>query len=217
MIPIQCKISPSILAADFTQLGKELDRVNNADLIHIDVMDGHFVPNISYGVPIARAVKAATDVPLDIHLMIDEPERFIHDFAVLKPEFITIHYEAVTHLQRAAAYIREQGVKVGVALNPHTPLDGLQYVLDDIDMILIMTVNPGYGGQGFIPAMENKIRDCRHMIREYPIDIQVDGGITKENIARLWRAGANIFVAGSAIFQSENPAEYIEEMRLSKG
>ncbi len=217
MVPIQRKISPSILSADFTQLGKELHKVKNADLIHIDVMDGHFVPNISYGFPIAQAVKTAVNIPLDIHLMIEQPERFIPDFAALQPEFITVHYEAVNHLQRVCSQIRDLGVKAGVALNPHTPLHGLQYILDDIDMILIMTVNPGYGGQGFLASMENKIIDCRRMVGDRPIDIQVDGGITKENTAKLWKAGANVFVAGSAIFGSENPAQYIEEMRTTEG
>lgn len=206
-------IAPSILSADFTKLGQELERVKSADLIHFDVMDGHFVPNISYGMPVAQAVAGATTIPLDVHLMVEGPERFIPSFAELKPAYITVHYEAVTHLQRTLSQIRELGAGAGVALNPHTPLDGLKYVLDDLDLILIMTVNPGFGGQKFISKMLDKIKECRKMIEGYPIKIQVDGGVTSANVGQLVDAGAEVLVAGSAIFTSADPEKYMEEMR----
>jgi len=206
-------IAPSILSADFTRLGAELERVKNADLIHFDVMDGHYVPNISYGLPVAEAVKRATEIPLDVHLMVEDPDKFIPSFAELKPAYITVHYEAVDHLQRTLALIRELGVGAGVALNPHTPLSGLQYILDDLDLILIMTVNPGFGGQKFIPATLDKIRDCRRLVADHPIKIQVDGGVSHTNAAELVKAGVDILVAGSAIFSSPDPAEYINKMR----
>ncbi|HPT83659.1 MAG TPA: ribulose-phosphate 3-epimerase [Limnochordia bacterium] len=207
------RISASILAADFCRLGAELARVSNADLIHFDVMDGHFVPNISFGLPVIEAVSRCTEVPLDVHLMIEQPERYLDAFAAVQPEIITVHYEAVVHLQRTLRRIRELGCKAGVSLNPHTPLEGLRYVLDDLDLILIMTVNPGFGGQQFIPAMLGKIRDCRELISGRPIEIQVDGGVSLENISRLAEAGATNFVAGSAIFQAPDPAAYISQMR----
>ena len=207
------RISASILAADFSDLKSELAKVQNTDLLHIDVMDGNFVPNISFGFPIIHAVARCSKRPLDIHLMIEKPERYLKEFAAVKPEYITVHYEAVIHLQRTLRQIKELGVKAGVSLNPHTPLHGLEYVLDDLDLILIMTVNPGYGGQSFIPSMFEKIRHCRAMIGERPIELQVDGGVTLETIPALARAGATNFVAGSAIFQSNNPKDYIQKMR----
>ncbi len=207
------RISPSLLAADFANIESELNKVKDADLLHMDVMDGHFVPNISFGFPVIQAVKKSTKIPLDIHLMIEKPERFLEDFASLKPEIITVHYEAMTHLQRTLRQIRELGVKAGVSLNPHTPLDGLRYVLGDLDLILIMTVNPGFGGQSFIPSMLEKIRDCRELIDDYPIELQVDGGVTLERMPALVDAGATNFVAGSAIFKASDPGEYIRKMR----
>jgi len=206
-------IAPSILSADLARLGEELARVKGADLIHFDVMDGHFVPNISYGMPVAQAVKRASSIPLDVHLMVEEPDRFIPSFAELKPAYITVHYEAVTHLQRTLSYIRELGVGAGVALNPHTPLTGLEYILADLDLVLIMTVNPCYGGQPFIPAMLDKIRACRELCQGYPIKIQVDGGVTSANARELVEAGVDILVAGSAIFKSADPEAYINTMR----
>ena len=207
------RISASILAADFGNLQEELQKVRNADLLHIDVMDGHFVPNISFGLPVIEAVRRSSDVPLDIHLMIEQPERYLETFAGVRPEIITVHLEAVNHLQRTLSLIRELGVKAGVSLNPHTPLDNLKYVLADLDLILIMTVNPGFGGQEFIPAMLEKISHCRELIGDFPIELQVDGGVTIEIIPELARAGANNFVAGSAIFKAQDPGAYIEQMR----
>lgn len=195
------------------QLGAEIKKISNTDLIHIDVMDGNFVPNISFGLPIIKGIYGMAKRPLDIHLMIARPERYLKDFAGFKPEILTIHYEAVTHLQRALCQIKDYGIKAGVALNPHTPLEGLRYVLDDLELILLMTVNPGFGGQAFIPAMVDKIRRCRELVGERPIEIQVDGGISLENIPKLAAAGANNFVAGSAIFQAPDPGTYIEQMR----
>jgi ribulose-phosphate 3-epimerase len=202
-----------MLAADFCTLRDELAKVSSADLLHFDVMDGNFVPNISFGLPVIEAVSRCSDLPLDVHLMIEKPDRYLEAFAAVKPEFITVHYEAVVHLQRTLGRIRELGCKAGVSLNPHTPLDGLRYVLDDLDLILIMTVNPGFGGQAFIPAMLDKIRHCRELIGSASIEIQVDGGVTAENVGILAQAGATNFVAGSAIFTADNPAEYIEKMR----
>ncbi|MCK9525930.1 MAG: ribulose-phosphate 3-epimerase, partial [Limnochordia bacterium] len=176
------RISPSILAADLSNLRGELERVRNADLLHIDVMDGNFVPNISFGLPVINAVKRSSSIPLDIHLMIDKPQRYLEDFAATKPEILTVHYEAVTHLQRTLRQIKDLGIKAGVSLNPHTPLGGLQYILADLDLILIMTVNPGFGGQSFIPAMVEKIRDCKALIGKAPIELQVDGGVSLENL-----------------------------------
>ncbi len=207
------RISASILAADFCNLRAELAKVKGADLVHFDVMDGQFVPNISFGLPVIEAVSRCTELPLDVHLMIKHPENYLEQFAAVRPEIITVHYEAAVHLQRTLARIRELGCKAGVSLNPHTPLDGLRYVLDDLDLILVMTVNPGFGGQRFIPAMLEKIRDCRELIAARPIELQVDGGVRVENIRELAEAGANNFVAGSAIFQAEDPAAYIEALR----
>ena len=206
-------ISPSILAADLSNLRSELKRVPNADRIHIDVMDGRYVPNISFGLPVVQAAQRSTHLPLDIHLMIEEPQRYLGDFAAARPEVLTVHYEAVPHLQGTLRKIRDLGVKAGVSLNPHTPLDGLQYVLDDLDLILVMTVNPGFGGQSFIPAMLQKVRNCRSMIGPRQIELQVDGGVSLETLPDLAQAGATNFVAGSAVFGAENPKEYIEQMR----
>ncbi|NLJ80586.1 MAG: ribulose-phosphate 3-epimerase [Firmicutes bacterium] len=213
---IKRRISTSILAADFSKLEQELRRVSASDLLHLDVMDGIFVPNISFGIPVIEAVSSVSQLPLDIHLMIREPSRFIGDFARFKPEFITVHYESVTHLQRVLRQIKDLGIKTGLALNPHTPLEGLRYVLDDLDLVLLMTVNPGYGGQKFIPAMVQKIKECSRILEGRPIELQVDGGISIDNVAALAQAGANNFVAGSAIFQAAEPNLYIEEMRSVK-
>lgn len=209
-------ICPSILAADFKNLAADLGKVANADYIHVDVMDGHFVPNISFGPMIAKAVQEVVDIPLDVHLMVTNPDECIERFVPLRPGFITVHYEACTHLQRTLARIREAGVRAGVALNPHTPLTGLEYVLDDLDLILVMTVNPGYGGQEFIPSMDHKIRAARRLIGDRPIRLQVDGGISLDNLGYIVECGADTIVAGSAVFQAPDPGDYIDKMRAGQ-
>lgn len=214
---MQRRISTSLLAADFRNLEGEIKRVSSTDLLHCDVMDGNYVPNISFGLPIIQAVSKCSDLPLDIHLMIERPERYITDFASVRPEIITVHYEAVTHLQRTLRQIKELGIKAGVSLNPHTPLNGLEYVLDDLDLILIMTVNPGYGGQQFIPAMVDKVKKCCELIGNRPIELQVDGGVSLETVGPLAQAGATNFVAGSAILGAEDPNEYMKKMRSLMG
>jgi ribulose-phosphate 3-epimerase len=211
------KIAPSILSADFSKLGEEINAVAHAgaDYIHIDVMDGHFVPNITMGPLIVKAAKRVTRLPLDCHLMISEPEKFVEVFAEAGADMVTVHAEAATHLHRLVQQIRQKGVKPGVSLNPATPLDALEYVLGDVDMVLLMTVNPGFGGQKFIEAVVPKIKRLRAMIEErgLTVDIEVDGGIGPDTIGKVSSAGANVFVAGSAIFGSKDYEETISLMR----
>ena len=211
------KIAPSILSADFTRLDEEIKAVEKAgaDYIHIDVMDGHFVPNITVGPMIVRAAQKATDLPLDVHLMIENPELYIDDFVKAGSDLITVHAETVTHLHRVLGVIRDAGVKAGAALNPATPLSSIEYVLEQLDMVVLMTVNPGFGGQSFIPAVLPKIRELKKMIvqKAMELDIEVDGGVNVNNIAQVAQAGANVFVAGNAIFGSNNYAETISMMR----
>jgi ribulose-phosphate 3-epimerase len=211
------KIAPSILSADFSRLGEEIEAVvrAGADYIHIDVMDGHFVPNITMGPLIVKAAKRVTRLPLDCHLMISEPEKYVDVFAEAGADIVTVHAEAATHLHRLIQQIRQKGVKPGVSLNPATPLDTLEYVLGDMDMVLLMTVNPGFGGQDFIEAVVPKIKRLRHMIEErgLDVDIEVDGGIGPDTISKVSSAGANVFVAGSAIFGSKDYAATIRLMR----
>jgi len=211
------KISPSILSADFTRLGEEIRAVERAgaDYIHIDVMDGHFVPNITIGPMIVKAVRRVTDLPLDVHLMISDPDSFIDDFAKAGATIITVHAEAVHHLHRTIQHIRNKGVKPGVVLNPATPLDILEYVIEDLDIVLLMTVNPGFEAQEFIPEVLPKIKRLRETVNRKNLDmeIEVDGGISPDTVGRASSAGANVFVAGSAIFYSENYARTIQLMR----
>jgi len=211
------KISPSILSADFTRLGDEIKAVEQAgaDYIHIDVMDGHFVPNITIGPMIVEAVKRVTDLPLDVHLMISDPDNFIDDFVKAGATILTVHAETVKHLHLTVQYIKEKGVSPGVSLNPATPLDILEYVLDDLDLVLLMTVNPGFGGQKFIPAVIPKIKRLREMVdkRNLKTEIEVDGGIGPDSISPVSSAGADVFVAGSAIFYSEDYKKTISLMR----
>jgi ribulose-phosphate 3-epimerase len=211
------KIAPSILSADFSKLGEEINAVAHAgaDYIHIDVMDGHFVPNITMGPLIVKAAKRVTRLPLDCHLMISEPEKFVEVFAEAGADMVTVHAEAATHLHRLVQQIRQKGVKPGVSLNPATPLDALEYVLGDVDMVLLMTVNPGFGGQAFIEAVVPKIKRLRALIEErgLTVDIEVDGGIGPDTIGKVSSAGANVFVAGSAIFGSKDYEETISLMR----
>lgn len=202
------KIAPSILAADFSKLGEEVKAAEQAgaDWIHIDVMDGHFVPNISFGPIAVQAVRPLTDLPLDVHLMIENPDRYIKDFVQAGADYITVHAEACPHLHRTLQLIRSEGAKPGVVLNPHTPVSAIQHVLEDVDLVLLMTVNPGFGGQKFIPSVLSKISELKAMITERGLDveIEIDGGINEETIVPCTEAGANVFVAGSAIYGKED-------------
>jgi len=211
------KIAPSILSADFTRLGEEVKSVEQAgaDYIHIDVMDGHFVPNITIGPMIVKAVRRVTELPLDVHLMISNPDRFIEDFSQAGANIITVHAEAVNHLHRSLQIIRRAGAQPAVSLNPATPLQLIEYILEGLDMVLLMTVNPGFESQEFIPEVIPKINRLSEMIDERGLDIEieVDGGINPETIHRVSSAGANVFVVGSAIFYSENYADTIRIMR----
>ena len=210
-------ISPSILSADFSRLGDEISAVAaaGADYIHIDVMDGHFVPNITIGPLIVEAAQRATDLPLDVHLMIENADAYIDAFARAGSAILTVHAETGYHLQRTLQVIRDKGMKPAVALNPATPLSAIEYVLDDVDMILLMTVNPGFGGQKFIPAMLHKIRRLRDMLDslDYDIAIEVDGGIVVDNIKEVRAAGADMFVSGSGIFKTPNYGQTIAQMK----
>lgn len=210
-------LSPSILSADFSKLGTEIENIDKAgaQYIHIDVMDGSFVPSISFGMPVIKSIRGITDKIFDVHLMIDEPIRYLEDFASVGADIITVHAESCKHLSRTLNKIHELGKKSGVALNPATPLSAIEYVLDDIDMLLVMSVNPGFGGQKYIPAMTKKIQQARQMINKYGrnIDIEVDGGINLSNVKDVIDAGANVIVAGSAVFNKdafENTKKFIE-------
>lgn len=211
------KIAPSILSADFTRLGEEVKRVEQAgaDYIHIDVMDGHFVPNITIGPMIVKAVRQVTELPLDVHLMISNPDSFVDDFVKAGADMITIHAEAVNHLHRSIQYIRDAGARPAVSLNPASPLQMIEYVLDEVGMVLLMTVNPGFGGQSFIPGVIPKIESLKEIIdkRGLDMELEVDGGIGPQTIGPVSLAGANVFVAGSAIFHSDNYADTIRLMR----
>ncbi len=211
------KIAPSILSADFSRLGDEVRAVERAgaDYIHIDVMDGHFVPNITIGPLVVKAVRKVTALPLDVHLMIAEPDRFIDDFTAAGADLITVHAEAGVHLHRIVQHIRLRGAKPGVSLNPATGLEALEYILQDLHMVLLMTVNPGFEGQAFIPEVIPKIRRLKERIRDtgLSIDIEVDGGIGPDTIGQVSAAGADVFVAGSAIFYSGDYESTIRRMR----
>ncbi len=211
------KIAPSILSADFSKLGEEIRAVElaGADLIHIDVMDGHFVPNITIGPSVIESLRGITKLPFDVHLMIENPERYIGAFVSAGSNMITVHVEAATHLHRLVEMIRESGCKAGVSLNPATPLDQVEEIIPDVDLLLVMTVNPGFGGQKFIKSMESKIKKARNIVDRLSPDtlIEVDGGITLQNIKAVSDAGADIFVAGASVFKSGNYQRTIGEMK----
>lgn len=210
-------IAPSILSADFSKLGEEILAVQKAgaDWIHIDVMDGHFVPNITMGPLVVEAVRRVTDLPLDVHLMIEHPDRYVTDFAAAGADYISVQVEACVHLHRTIQLIKDQGVKAGAVLNPATPLDTLPWVLQDLDFVLLMSVNPGFGGQRFIPATLEKIRQLRAMLAELGLTmpIQVDGGVNSATVAEISAAGADVFVAGSAIFNQSDYADAIGSLK----
>jgi ribulose-phosphate 3-epimerase len=215
------EIAPSILAADFASLGEEIRAVERggANLLHVDVMDGHFVPNISIGVPVVESLRKATRLPLDVHLMIENPERYIQPFSEAGADMISVHQEATYHLDRVLTMIREHGCKSGAVINPATPVSALSEVLDSVDHVLVMSVNPGFGGQKFIPGALEKIRRLRE-IRErynYSFRIEVDGGLGPENVMQVVRAGAEILVAGTSIFHTPDPAEAVRTMKQIAG
>ena len=217
----QMMIAPSILSADFSRLGLEIRAVEQAgaEIIHVDVMDGHFVPNITIGPLVVRAVRQVTDLPVDVHLMITEPDRYLQDFAEAGADWITVHVEACTHLHRTLHHIKELGKKAGAVLNPATSLSTLEYVLADIDLVMLMSVNPGFGGQSFIESTLGKIRTLRTMLDGVNpgAGIEIDGGISPETIADVAEAGANIFVAGSAIYGKDEYGGVIAELKELAG
>lgn len=211
------KLSPSLLSANFAELKRDIEKLENggADYLHLDVMDGNFVPNISFGAPIIKSVKQVTKLPLDVHLMIDKPERFIKDFVDAGADIITVHGESTIHLHRVVQMIKSFGVKAGVSLNPSTTLDSLKYVIDDLDLILIMSVNPGFGGQSFIPCMKDKIKEARRLIDEKSLDIilQVDGGVKIDNIEEIVSLGSDLIVVGSDIFKASDLESRVKKFK----
>ncbi len=209
------KIAPSILSADFAALGQDIarDEAGGADQLHVDVMDGRFVPNITIGPVVVAAIRKRTRLPLDVHLMIVEPERYISEFVAAGADMVTVHAEACPHLSRTLALIRELGARAGAALNPSTPPDALEYVLDDVDLVLVMSVNPGFGGQTFIPSTHRKIRDTRALLGDRRVDVSVDGGVKADLAKSLADDGASTLVAGSAIFGGADPAAAVRALR----
>ena len=210
-------IAPSMLAADFGNLQRDTEMVNNseADWFHIDVMDGHFVPNISYGMPVIQAIKKHATKPLDVHLMIEKPERYIEEFAKVGADIITVHYESTVHLHRTLRQIKDVGCKAGIVLNITTPISVLEDILPECYMILLMSINPGFGGQKFENVTYQRVKKLRRMINEQELDtrIEIDGGVTDKNIEKLVEAGADTFVAGSHVFKSPNPTEAIKRLK----
>lgn len=213
-------IAPSFLSADFLSLGRDVEMINNsrAEWLHLDIMDGVFVPNLSYGLPVVSAIRSATKKVLDVHLMIVQPERYIDAFAKAGADYLTVHVEASTHLHRTIQAIKAAGMKAGVALNPHTPLSSIEEVIDCADMFLIMSVNPGYGGQNFIESAIDKIKRLKQMITERGSNaiIEIDGGVSTSNAARIFAAGCDVAVAGSSVFGSKDPVATIDQLLNTK-
>ncbi|ANX12238.1 ribulose-phosphate 3-epimerase [Fictibacillus arsenicus] len=211
------KIAPSILSADFSKLGEEIKAVEmaGADYIHVDVMDGHFVPNITMGHLVLKAIRPLTELPLDVHLMIENPDSYIEDFAEAGADIITVHVEAATHLHRTIQLIKAKGVKAGVVLNPATPVDAIKHIIHDIDMVLLMTVNPGFGGQSFIQNVVPKIKEVSELVQTHGlnVEIEVDGGVNAETAPLCIEAGANVLVAGSAIYGKKDLKDAINSIR----
>lgn len=211
------KLAPSILSADFGRLAEEVGQIERggADLVHVDVMDGHFVPNISFGAPVMKCLTGRTGLPFDVHLMIENPDAYLEDFVTPQTEYITVHQEACTHLNRTVQHIKSLGIKAGVSLNPATSLSVLDYILEDVDMVLLMSVNPGFGGQKFIPSVLEKARKLRNIKIDRGLDfeIEIDGGATLDNVREIIDAGVEIVVAGSAVFKAPDIAARTAEFK----
>ncbi|MCA0174354.1 ribulose-phosphate 3-epimerase [Bacillus sp. RAR_GA_16] len=213
------KIAPSILASDFARLGEEVKDVEaaGADYIHVDVMDGHFVPNITIGAPIVRALRPVTSLPLDVHLMIENPDQYIEEFADAGADILTVHAEACPHLHRTIQLIKSKGVKAGVVINPATPVDAIKHVIEDVDLVLLMTVNPGFGGQAFIDRVLSKITETKQLAESLGVapEIEVDGGVNADTARACIEAGATVLVAGSAIYNQSDRKAAIDQIRQS--
>jgi ribulose-phosphate 3-epimerase len=211
------RIAPSVLSADLGRLGEQIERAaaGGADWLHVDVMDGHFVPNLTFGAPLVRALRRLSNLPLDVHLMVERPERYLAEFADAGASIFTFHPEATIHVQRHLATARQLGMSAGLAFNPATPLSMLEEVIEDVDLVLIMSVNPGYGGQSYIPAATDKISRARSLLdrKSSSAALEVDGGIMNETIAEAWGAGADTFVAGTAVFGAPDPAHAVRDLK----